>query len=99
MVIVLGKEGALMYERAQNKMYRLGAALVGEVVNTIGAGDALFSSFINYYLKGYPAVEALKRAEIFAALNIRHNGAAVGFSSEEVVEEHYQKCSIQVQEL
>jgi sugar/nucleoside kinase (ribokinase family) len=99
MVIGLGKEGALMYERAQDKMYRLGAALVGDVVNTIGAGDALFSSFINYYLKGYPAVEALKRAEIFAALKIRHNGAAVGFSSEEVVEEHYQKCSIQVQEL
>ena len=99
MVIGLGKEGALMYERAQNKMYRLGAAQVGEVVNTIGAGDALFSAFINYYLEGYPAVEALKRAEIFAALKIRHNGAAVGFCGEDVVEEYYQKYKVEVCEL
>lgn len=99
MVIGLGKEGALMYERAQNKMYRLGAAQVGEVVNTIGAGDALFSAFINYYLKGYPAVEALKRAEIFAALKIRHNGAAVGFCGEDVVEEYNQKYKVEVCEL
>ena len=99
MVIGLGKKGAMLYERENDKIYLLQAANVGEVVNTIGAGDALFSSFINYYLKGHSAVEALKRAEIFAALKIRHNGAAVGFCSEKVVEEYYQTCSIEVQEL
>lgn len=99
MVIGLGKAGAMLYERTQDKMYHLQAANIGEVVNTIGAGDALFSAFIHYYLKGYSPVEALKRAEIFAALKIRHNGAAVGFCSEEAVEEYYQKIKIEVEEL
>lgn len=99
MVIGLGKEGAMLYERTQDKIYRLQAANIGGVVNTIGAGDALFSAFINYYLKGYSPVEALTRAEIFAALKIRHNGAAVGFCSEDVVEEYYQKYKVEVCEL
>ena len=98
-VIGLGKEGALLYERSEDKIYRLYAANVGEVVNTIGAGDALFSSFINYYSKGYSALDALIRAEIFAALKIQYNGASNGFSTQEMVEKYYensQKNEIQV---
>lgn len=87
-VIGLGKEGALLYERSGDRICRLEAAHVGDVVNTLGAGDALFSGFINYYMKGYSAVEALTRAEIFAALKIRYNGAANGFSSEDTVEKY-----------
>ena len=98
-VIGLGEEGALLYERAQDKMFRLEAAHVGDVVNTLGAGDALFSSFINYYLKGYPAVEALIRAEIFAALKIRYTGAAIGFSSEDEVEKCYKNGNVTVVEI
>ena len=89
-VIGLGKEGALLYERSGDRIVSLRAAHIGEVVNTIGAGDALFSCFINYYMKGYPAKEALARAEIFAALKIRYNGAATGFSSEDIVEGYYE---------
>ena len=98
-VIGLGEEGALLYERAQDKMFRLEAAHVGDVVNTLGAGDALFSSFINYYLKGQPAVEALIRAEIFAALKIRYTGAAIGFSSEDEVEKYYKNGNVNVEEI
>lgn len=92
--IGLGKEGAMLYDRLEDQVYRLEAADAGTVVNTIGAGDALFSCFINYYMKGYPAVEALMRAEIFAALKIRCNGAANGFCSEDTVEEYYKKNQI-----
>jgi len=88
-VIGLGGEGAMLYERSDDKILRLNAACVGEVENTLGAGDALFSGFLNYYGKGYPAVEALMRAQIFAALKIRCNGAANGFCSEDTVEEYY----------
>lgn len=88
-VIGLGKKGALLYQRLEDKICRLEAVQVGEVVNTIGAGDALFSCFLHYYMKGCSPVEALTKAEIFAALKIRYNGAAVGFSSEEIVEEYY----------
>lgn len=95
-VIGLGKNGALMYERSENKVYRLEAVHIDEVVNTIGAGDALFSGFINYYMKGYQALEALIRAEIFAALKIRCNGASNGFCEEGIVEDFYNKNKINV---
>ncbi|MBD5554693.1 MAG: carbohydrate kinase family protein [Roseburia sp.] len=97
-VIGLGKKGALLYERSEDRIYRLEAAHVGDVVNTIGAGDALFSCFLNYYMKGYSAVEALVRAEIFAALKICCNGAANGFSNEDTVEKHYKNNAVIVRE-
>lgn len=97
-VIGLGEKGALLYERSEDRIYRLEAAHVGDVVNTIGAGDALFSCFLNYYMKGYSAVEALVRAEIFAALKICCNGAANGFSSEDTVEKHYKNNAVIVRE-
>lgn len=97
-VIGLGKEGALMWERSKNKVYRLEAVHTDEVVNTIGAGDALFSAFINYYMKGYQALEALIRAEIFAALKIRCSGASEGFVEESIIESYYQKNKINVRE-
>ncbi len=98
-VIGLGKKGALLYVRSEDKMYHLEAANVGEVVNTLGAGDALFSCFIHYYIKGYSAVDALIRAEIFAALKIRFNGASKGFCKEDMVEEYYRACDVRVREI
>ena len=63
------------------------AVAVGEVVNTVGAGDALFSSFLHYYAKGYKPADALDRAQIFASYKIGFNGASVGFANEQLVEE------------
>ena len=100
-IIVMGrgKEGALLYVRAEDRIYKLGAANVGEVVNTLGAGDALFSAFINYYGKGYDPVCALSRAEVFAALKIRCSGGAKGFVEEATVEAYYQNSGIVVEEV
>lgn len=81
-----GKAGACLYCRDDNLIYRMTAARVGTVVNTVGAGDALFSAFLNFYLTGRSALDALIRAQIFAALKIGHNGAANGFSDEAAVE-------------
>lgn len=88
-VIGLGEKGVLLYERSKDKAYRLEAVNIGNVINTIGAGDALFSCFISYYAKGYTALEALLRAEIFAALKIQYNGAANGFVTQETIEKYY----------
>lgn len=87
-VIGLGSDGVCVYERATDTVTRVPAALLGGVVNTVGAGDALFTAFVHYYGK-YDAIEAVKRAEIFAALKIRANGGSVGFSTEAQVEEAY----------
>ena len=85
-VLGMGKKGALMYVKDENKFYELPAVDVKEVVNTVGAGDALFSSFIHFYAKGLKPIECLKRAEVFAAYKIGFDGASVGFTDEETVE-------------
>lgn len=88
-VIGCGAHGALLYDRATDGITEISAVTVGEIVNTIGAGDAMFTAFNHYYLKGCSAVEALKRAQVFAALKIRHDGGALGFSTEAEVDEIY----------
>lgn len=86
-IIVLGRgsKGAMMYVRAEKKLYQVEAVNVRQVVNTVGAGDALFSAFLHYYIKGIQPIEALKRAQVFAAYKIGESGAAQGFATEEVV--------------
>lgn len=85
-VLGMGAKGAMMYLKNEDKFYEMPAAKPEKVVNTVGAGDALFSSFIHYYAKGMTPVESLKRAQIYAAHKIGFDGAANGFVSEEVVE-------------
>lgn len=95
-VIGCGDKGAVMYERESDSVYKLSAANIGGVVNTVGAGDALFSAFLNFYYGGFSAIESLCRAEVFAALKIRHNGASVGFPNAAEVEEVYRDCGISI---
>jgi acarbose 7IV-phosphotransferase len=86
-VLGMGDKGALMYVKEEKKFYELPAVEVGEVVNTVGAGDALFSAFIHYYAKGVSAIDALKKAEIFASYKIGFDGAANGFTNEKKIDE------------
>ena len=87
-IIVLGRgaKGAAIYLRETDQIMEMPAVNAGKVVNTVGAGDALFSAFLHFYAKGYDAMEALYRAQIFAAHKITISGAAKGFVSEAVVE-------------
>ena len=87
-IIVMGRgsKGALMYLR-DDGFYEMPAARVGEVTNTVGAGDALFSGFLHFFSKGFHPVDCLKRAQVFAAAKIRANGASKGFVTEAEVEE------------
>ena len=88
-IIVMGQgsRGALMYLRDENRFCELPAAHVGEVVNTVGAGDALFSAFLHFYARGLHPEECLRRAQVFAAAKIRVSGASRGFVTEAEVEE------------
>ena len=87
-IIVLGRgsKGAAMYLRDEARFYELPAAHIGTVVNTVGAGDALFSAFVHYYTKGMHPAEALNRARYFAAAKIRVSGASRGFITEPELE-------------
>lgn len=89
-IIVLGRGGkgaALVYE---GKIMELPAIQVGPIVNTVGAGDALFISFNHYYAQGLSPVEALVRAELFASAKIRVSGGAQGFVDEAEINRLYQ---------
>ena len=87
-VIGMGEKGALLYDGIRKLSKQIPAFSTGRIVNTVGAGDALFSAFLHYYIRGYEAEEALKRAVIFAGIKIGYNGAALGFCSEKDIEEN-----------
>lgn len=88
-IIVMGRgsKGAALYQRQTGEIIEMPAASIGGVVNTVGAGDALFSSFLHYHAKGLTPADALSRAQIFAACKIRSSGASNGFVSEAEVEQ------------
>ena len=87
-IIVMGRgaQGVAVYLRETGQIIEMPAASVGTVVNTVGAGDALFSAFLHYYAKGFSPVDALQRAQIFAAHKITVSGASKGFVTEQVIE-------------
>lgn len=87
-IIVLGRgsKGAAMYLRDTNTITQMPAVTAGNVVNTVGAGDALFSAFLHYYAKGFTPIDALYRAQIFAAHKITVSGASSGFVPEQTIE-------------
>lgn len=92
-IIVLGRggKGAAMYLPEQGMFHELPAVQVGPVVNTVGAGDALFSSFNHYYAKGLSPLEALHRAQFFASAKIGTSGASKGFITEDELEKLYRE--------
>lgn len=92
-ILVMGRgaKGALMYLRDEERFVELPAVTVGPVVNTVGAGDALFSAFLHYYAKGMDPVASLKRAQIFASAKIGTNGASRGFVNEMEIEDMYHR--------
>lgn len=83
-IIVLGRggNGAMMYVSAEDKIYDMPCVKNRNVVNTVGAGDALFSCFVHCHCKGLPPQDCLGYAQVFASHKIGYNGASVGFMGE-----------------
>lgn len=81
-VIGLGAKGALLAVKADNFCERLPTVQIRPVVNTIGAGDALFSAFNHFYRASHNPYTALQKAIRFAAYKIGSDGAAAGFLPE-----------------
>ncbi|EKQ56458.1 MULTISPECIES: carbohydrate kinase family protein [unclassified Clostridium] len=90
-VVGLGSEGALLYVRRDNDMKRYKTVKTREVVNTIGAGDSLFSCFIHYYSKSDDPYEAIKKAIVFASYKIGAASASEGFLKENELESYIQQ--------
>ncbi len=82
-VIGLGAKGVLLAVRSDHFMERLPAIKVRPIVNTIGAGDALFSCFNHFYVNSRDPYAAIQRAIYFSAFKIGASGAADGFLNEQ----------------
>jgi ribokinase len=85
-VIGLGGDGALLAVRGDGFIGRIPARQILPVVNTIGAGDALFSAFLHSYTKTNDPYTAIRKAILFASYKVGATGAADGFLTESQLE-------------
>ncbi len=81
-VIGMGERGALLYDDQEKLLKKYPIVKTRPVVNTIGAGDALFACFIHFYHKSKNASDALEKALLFASYKIGASSGAEGFLSE-----------------
>lgn len=84
-----GKNGVIFYDRSKKDIKVFEAYTNVKVVNTLGAGDALFSSFINFYTKEQDSYKAIKKAIIYAGLKVETSGGSKGFQTEAKINDLY----------
>lgn len=94
LVIGLGAQGALLAVKGDGFIGRVPAVRTREVVNTIGAGDALFSAFVHFYNKSANPHQAIRKAVVFASHKIGEAGAAEGFLDEEGLNDLYTRVAV-----
>lgn len=87
-VVGMGNKGAYMYVRKDDVREIIPAVYTREVVNTVGAGDALFASFIHFYAKDHNPYDAIKKAMMFASYKIGDRNSTSGFLSEVEIERY-----------
>ncbi len=86
-----GKEGCVLYDRTSSMDAHFNSVSTGQVVNTAGAGNALFSCFLHYYLETGDSTLAIKNALLFASYKIGFMGTSEGFLSPAQVKEWFDK--------
>ncbi len=86
-IMGIGDKGVILYTKADNSVIEYKPVKTTEIVNTIGAGNALFSAFIHYYVKTKDAKESIKNALLFASYKIGFVGTSNGFMTEAQIEQ------------
>ena len=81
-VIGMGDKGAMLFDEVSDTVTVVSAVYTRPVVNTVGAGDSLYSAFIHFYAKSEDPLDSLRKAVYFASYKIGENGASKGFVSE-----------------
>ena len=82
-VIGMGKSGTLLAFKPDKFIGHYPSIITRPIINTIGAGDALFSAFIDCFAKTNDPYLAIQKAILFASYKIGGTGAADGFLSEQ----------------
>ena len=86
-IMGIGDQGVILYNKEDNTLIEYKPVKTAEIVNTVGAGNALFSAFLHYYAKTKNAKEAIKNALLFASYKIGFVGTSNGFMTEEQIEQ------------
>lgn len=86
-IIGIGSKGVILYTREDNSILEYKPVKTNEIVNTVGAGNAMFSAFLHYYVKTGDAKESIKNALLFASYKIGFIGTSNGFMTEEQIEQ------------
>ncbi len=85
-VIGLGAQGAFLAVRSSGLRLQLPAVTTRPVVQSGGAGDALFAAFLHGYLRTPDPVRALRAATVFASYKIGAASSGAGFLSHDGLE-------------
>lgn len=89
MVVGCGEKGASMFVRDDGFVGSYAAVKTRQIVNKVGAGDALFSAFMHFYVKSVDPYYSLKNALLFASYKIGTAGSSKGFMTEEQLNHFY----------
>ena len=87
MIVGIGDKGVILYTKEDSSILEYKPVKTNEVRNTVGAGNAMFSAFLHYYVKTGDAHDAIKNALLFASYKIGFDGASNGFMTEEQIEQ------------
>ncbi len=91
-IIILGQgaQGVIIFDKMKEFTVHYDAVKSSHIVNTAGAGNALFACFLHYYQKTGDSKAAIHKALLFAANKIGYMGTSNGFMTEEQLE-HWEK--------
>ena len=91
-IIIMGQgaKGLIIYSKQNDILAHYNTVKTNKVVNTVGAGNALFSCFLHYYAHKADPIYAVKCALLFASYKIGFMGSSNGFMSQEQLQQWYE---------
>lgn len=89
--IGMGAEGAIIAIRDSQQIIRVPTYSLRPVINTVGAGDALFSSFVHSLINDKDPLLAMQKAVLFASYKVGATGGSTGFMTSEQLSATHQQ--------
>ncbi len=88
-IIILGQgaKGVILYDKERSINVHYDSVKTTEVVNTAGAGNALFACFLHFYQETHDSSQAIKEALLFASYKIGYMGTSNGFMTVDQMEQ------------
>ncbi len=86
-IMGLGKKGVILFDKSRDFLVDYKTVKTNEIVNTVGAGNALFACFLHYYQETGDSVNAIKNALLFSSYKIGYMGTSNGFMTTEQMEQ------------